>query len=289
MAVDAAAGVGSLRTLGTSSTSAAAGNDSRLAAAADLATHAALTTLAHGGFNIGVNTVSSGSAIAAPTGGGLVLLTGTTTVVTMTGGSTGDVVTIMASGQSSGVPVVLSHGTGTSNLCIKGGHNLGIYAQVPADTAASIGESVTFIKNASGYWDEIARDLREFLSFTYRTTGMNVTATVEASADLFMSSDTFTTDGATPLLLTFAVRGITRGTSNIQLLFFQDGTVIGNVAANSQAGTIGAHPRTVVTPTAASHYWDLRATVNAGTGTLEAGSGGAGAYRAATFSVQRLL
>ena len=256
-----------------------------------LDTHAALTTTAHGGFKIGQATVASASAIAAPTGGGVVLLTGTTAVNTMTGGATGDVVTLVASGQATGVPVVLNHATGADNLNLVGGHNLGIYAQVPADTAASTGESVTFVKTAT-HWQELTRDLRVVLDYQQITANKSVTATTEAGADTVITATAITFDGATPIEVEgFSMATPAASTADASHVLY-DGSSIGRFGYSYVPGaqvymTLSARRR--LTPTNAAHTYSWRSWGSSGTGTVFAGVGGSGANMPAYLKVSRSI
>ena len=254
-------------------------------AAAAAATHAALTTTAHGGFKIGQATVPSASAIAAPAGGGVVLLTGTTPVNTLTGGALNDVVTLVASGQATGVPVVLNHATGADNLALAGGRNLGIYARLPADAAASVGESVTFIKTAT-YWQELTRALRVVLDYQERTSLLTVIQTTEAAAQAAVTSSAITFDGATPITYEFSCYDWSRGTSTIYLIFWEDAASLGlgTVTVNTFHNMTRPLRRT---PTAAEHTVSARFFVNAGTGYVEGGAGGVGAQLPMSLTVSR--
>jgi hypothetical protein len=230
----------------------------------------------------GVSTVASASAIAVNPGY-TILLTGTTAVNTMTGGSLGAVVTLVASGQATGVCVVLNHATSTNNLSLRDSANLGIYA----------GESVTFVYDGTK-WVEADRNLKTVLGYTELTSNTNVTATTEATATTLITASAFTFDGATPIEIRTWAASFAGGTNYIVPVLY-DGTSIGLFAvagafpwaAGSQQGEVVQSRRII--PTAASHTYSLRAYVDAGTGSVKAGTGGSGAVMPAYLEIRRAL
>ena len=204
---------------------------------------------------VGYGTVASGSAIAI-TGSGTYLLTGTTSVNTMTGGSVGRTVTLVASGQSAGVCVVLNHATSTNNLSLRDSANLGIYA----------GESVTFMFDGAK-WIEVARDLRKVLAYNFAEPSGTISATSAATAQTLATASSVTFDGSTPVVITLYLYQWATGSTGSSSVFanlYDDSTPKQRVAylsngtdAYQQGQTLFTQVR--LTPTAAARAYSIRA------------------------------
>lgn len=238
-----------------------------------------------------INTVASASSIAV-TGDGTYLLTGTTSVATITGGTNGMTITVQASAQASGIPVVLTYGTGANAIKLSAGRSLGIYAQVPADTAAGAGEAVTLRYDGTA-WVEISRDLRTVLSYTEITSNVSVTATTEATANAVVTAPAITFDGATPVIIEFFAPYATPGGVASLYSIWKDGaTSLGYAAANISGSATympGWNARKRFTPTNAAHTYSVAAFVGSGTGTIAAGAGGVAVANPAFIQISRSL
>jgi hypothetical protein len=222
-------------------------------------------------------TIASAASIAV-TASGTYLLTGTTGVSSMTGGAIGMTVTLKASGQAAGIPVVLNNGTAANNLNLRDAANLGIYA----------GEAVTLTFDGTK-WVEIGRDLKTLLAYAEITTDVSPTATTEATANAAITLAAVTLDGATPILVTFHCDRILQGTTWITPVLY-DGTSIGRWTTQGQITTSrGLHLTRRLTPSAASHTYSTRFYVDAGTGLVHAGTGGSGNDMPAYMSLTRDL
>ena len=224
-------------------------------------------------------TLASGSAVAV-TPNSTHLLTGTTAVNTMTGGVTGCVVQLIASGQAAGICVVLNHATGANNLDLRDDANFGLYA----------GESMTFQFDGTK-WIEIDRNFKKVLSYTEIQSDVNVTGTTEGTATAVISPSAITFDGATPIRVDVYVSKIDRGTSWITPVLY-DGASIGLFVAAGDVPLTGAYETNKVftrrlTPTNASHTYSFRCYVDAGTGTVRAGAGVAGARMPSHMTISR--
>ena len=209
----------------------------------------------------GVSTVASASSIAA-TSGYTILLTGTTGVSTMTGGVTGGVVRLVASGQATGVCVVLNNGTTSNALSLRDSANFGIYA----------GESIEFVYDGTK-WIEINRDVKTVLDYVQITSSVNITGTTSGSPTTGVTGNAITYDGATPIRFEFFSNSVAIGTTNINVGFYEDGSYVSNLGVINTTYYIpwsASHRRT---PTAGSHTGSIRAWVNAGTGSIGAGTG----------------
>jgi hypothetical protein len=240
-----------------------------------------------------ISTVASASSIAV-TAPGTYLLTGTTSVATITGGTTGMTITVQASGQASGVPVVLTYGTGANAIKLAGGRSLGIYAQVPADTAAGAGESVTLRYDGTA-WVEIARDLRTLLAYSTVVTNQTITATTEAGATAIATLAAMTFDGATPVNIDFfcAYTSHSVAAAVSQTAIWDGATEVNkftnrNQTYTSEMGVVISFP---ITPSAAAHTYAVKSWVSAGNVVYYAGAvgGGAGVFGPISLRISRAL
>ena len=233
-----------------------------------------------------VNTVASASSIAV-TGDGTYLLTGTTTVATITGGTTGMTITVQASAQASGVPVVLTYGAGANAIKLAGGRSLGIYAQVPADTAAGAGESVTLRYDGTA-WVEIARDLRKVLTYNNAEASGTISAATAATANTLATATSITFDGATPMVISFYLYQWATGSTAVSSVFasLYDGATAAQRVAVINNGTTSYQQsaplflQVRLTPSAAARAYGIRAwransngEWNTSSGTTSADSG----------------
>ena len=240
-----------------------------------------------------ISTVASASSIAV-TAPGTYLLTGTTSVATITGGTTGMTITVQASGQASGVPVVLTYGTGANAIKLTGGRSLGIYAQVPADTAAGAGESVTLRYDGTA-WVEIARDLRTLLAYHTPVTNQTITATTEATATAIATLAAITFDGATPFNIDFFCGYSTMSGvgASAYTAIWDSSTEVNKFTRREQSytGEMGVVISFPITPTAAAHTYSVRSWVSAGNVVYYAGAvgGGAGVYGPISLRISRAL
>jgi len=212
-----------------------------------------------------VSTVASASSIAV-TGPGTYLLTGTTTVATITGGAIGMTITVQASAQASGTPVVLTYGAGSNAIKLAGGRSLGLYAQVPADTAAGAGESVTLRYDGTA-WVEIARDLRKVLTYNFAEATGSISSTTVAGGNTLATASSITFDGATPIVITLYLYYWATGQTASSSVFANlwDGATAkhrvaylsNSAVASQQSLTLFTQVR--LTPTAAARAYSIRA------------------------------
>jgi hypothetical protein len=121
------------------------------------------------------------------------------------------------------------------------------------------------------------------------TSAVSPTATAEASANTVVTADAFTFDGQSGWYIEFYcsnARPDVAAESTLRVWLFDDtgggAASIGRMAVltSDDAGTVGANSSILVrrklTPSAGSHTYSVRATVSAGTGSLNAGAGGSG-------------
>jgi microcystin-dependent protein len=241
----------------------------------------ASTTNAYGG------SIASGSSIVV-TGNSTYLLTGTTALSTVTGGVTGNLLTILASGQATGVCVVLNNGTTSNALSLRDSANLGIYA----------GESVTFMYNGT-YWVETTRNLKTILDYVQITSPAAISATSQATATTLITGNAVTYDGATPIYIEAFAPSIDYGTNygaTSQVHAFLDGSVLCVLQLNQWAGAGSTGPHDSVmyalrkyTPSAGSHTFSLRGHYTGNASNLNAGTGASGAQTPAFLSIKRAI
>lgn len=241
------------------------------------------TAIASGSVGIYNPAVASASAIAI-TGPGTYFVTGTTAINTVTGAASGCVITLVASGQAAGVCVVLNNATTANALNLRDNANLGIYAN----------ESVTFVYNGT-YWQEAARALKSVLTYDQITSNVNITATTAGTANTIVTAAALTTDGTTPLNVTYFAPAIdtpnvVNGT--VSLILYLDGSTSGHFGdspgiINSRFG-FGTYV-TRATPSAGSHTFSARGYVNGGTGVIQAGAGTTTTYTPSYIQISRAV
>ena len=231
-----------------------------------------------------VTTIASASSISV-TPGYTHLITGTTAISTMTGGVAGGMVTLVASGQSTGVCVVLNNGTSSNNLSLRDAANLGIYA----------GESVTLVYDGAK-WVEVDRSLKTVLDTVSITANVTFTATTEATANTLITSNSVTFDGSTPIKIVFASSEIVMPTNvNGTLVLYDGSSSVGYTNGMTQPTSalygmgVPLRYEARLTPTAAARAYSIRGYVTSGTGTIYAGAGGSGARRPGVLQIIRDL
>lgn len=156
-----------------------------------------------------------------------------------------------------------------------------------ANTAAKLSLGATngmALRRVSG---AVAWDLPPGYEFDYveKTANVSVTATLEASADTIVTGSAVTYDGSTAVVIEFFMpygRPDTGAAGRLVSIYLYDGSSsIGRMGAFiTPAASNDSKPmllRRLLTPSAAAHTYSIRATVNAGTAGLNAGSGGSGA------------
>lgn len=114
------------------------------------------------------------------------------------------------------------------------------------------------------------------LDYVEATSNTSVTATAEGSGNTSLTGASVSYDGSTVIEIEAYFPNIIPGTNWVRTAFFEDGSTMGIVHhAQSQGGSKMA---TRITPSNASHTYSVRHWVDAGTGTMAGGAGGAGAF-----------
>lgn len=109
------------------------------------------------------------------------------------------------------------------------------------------------------------------------TTGGNVTATSDATANTIVTGNAVSYDGSTVIYVEFYSPFMTIGTTFVTVVLYDGSSSIGRLGITS-SGRDPLFARRRLTPSNASHTYSVRAFVDAGTGTFNAGSGGASGY-----------
>lgn len=113
------------------------------------------------------------------------------------------------------------------------------------------------------------------IAYTEFTSDVNCTATTEGTANTVVTASTVEFDGK-PVLVEFYAYYINKGTTNLSLWLYQDGSSIGRIGY-SEAGRDPAFLVKRLSPSRGAHTYSVRGSVDAGTGTVGAGAGGNGA------------
>lgn len=134
------------------------------------------------------------------------------------------------------------------------------------------------------------------LDYVETTSNTSVTATSEGTANTVVTGNSVAYDGSTIILVEFsayAMRAdINAAARTLTLVLTDGGTALGWLGEidTSVSASVIAPVRVSrrLTPTAASHTYDVRAYVNAGTGVVYAGAGGSGAAMPAYLRITRV-
>lgn len=137
------------------------------------------------------------------------------------------------------------------------------------------GEIVTAAIGNQHWRDNLKEVWREVDYAQITTATTNVTATSAATANTIITGTSLTFE-ATPLLIEVALSSADKGTNNIAIHVWEDSTDLGQVAFISATGRVPVYRKLRRTPSAAAHQYSVRAWVDAGTGHVYAGGGGAG-------------
>lgn len=165
---------------------------------------------------------------------------------------------------STGLGVLCAAGSGGAGFFIGGGIQLGTTFTALYSESSYPGSAAAVSAPGQG----VKIDYDEF------TGNVSVTATVEASANTIVSGNSITYDGATEVMIEFVAATVIPGTTSTWLYLFEDGVSIGQWCRVDKA--VPVHLMRRRTPSAGAHIYSVRAVVDAGTGTVVAGAGGAG-------------
>jgi len=120
------------------------------------------------------------------------------------------------------------------------------------------------------------------------TAPVNTTATSSATATSVLSTGVFTLEGPTVCLIEVFAASITKGTTNIDLELWEGSTTFLASLTGHMAASIavpGAQLSSIQTLAGGNHTLTVRGFVDAGTGTLGAGTGATGQSPPSTILV----
>lgn len=118
-------------------------------------------------------------------------------------------------------------------------------------------------------------------TYVEMTAPVSVGATTEAGATTVVTAGAITFDGSTVVMIESFLPSANRGTTYIKLCLYDGSSSIGlfvdtvsSASGNAPSETINLRRR--LTPSNAAHTYSIRAFVDAGTGSIQAGAGGVG-------------
>jgi hypothetical protein len=120
-----------------------------------------------------------------------------------------------------------------------------------------------------------------------------ISATTEGTAVTIISSDSITFDGQTRVQVEFFAPAGAINTSGaaMAIILFRDSTVIGRTYLYIQSSSFDVGPiklEAFDTPSAGAHTYTIKAYVSSNSGTIHAGSGGAGSWAPAFLRTTRV-
>lgn len=167
-----------------------------------------------------------------------------------------------------GTPVVKHLNGGSGQIRLKAGVNHQVVAN----------DVLQFVTDGTD-WYQVGPWLGEQTDYQEWTSGVNVTATSEATATTIVTGAAVTYDGITPILIEFFCPQVVKGTNNITLVLYDGSSSIGKLTPAIQIQTANnpvVFATRRLTPAAAAKTYSIRGFVDAGTGTATGGAGGTG-------------
>ena len=210
-------------------------------------------------------------------------ITGNTPIVTMTGGTTGDIVTLVMADQTTSY-LLLTHGTSANNLSMRDLRSFGIYRD----------ESVTFQYDGAK-WIEINRDVKTVLDSIEIKANVSITGTTESGATTAITNSFIQFDGVTPIEIEFYTPNLQVSSTSMYVILKSTDVVggsktsLGIMGGDSIAATSNM-PVTCLysfTPGAGQLQYSINAYATGGSGLITAGSGTLGAYVPAYSVIRR--
>jgi hypothetical protein len=209
-------------------------------------------------------------------------ITGNTPIVTMTGGTTGDIVTLVMADQTT-YYLLLTHGTSANNLSMRDLRSFGIYKD----------ESVTFQYDGAK-WIEINRDVKTVLDSIEIKANVSITGTSENSATTVITNSFRQYDGATPIEIEFYTPNL-QVSSTTMYVILKSADVLGGpktslgIMAGDSIPTSNIPFRCLYsfTPAAGQLQYSINVYATGGSGLITAASGTSGTYVPAYSVIRR--
>lgn len=161
-------------------------------------------------------------------------------------------------------------------------------------TRLSIGSNGSF-KHSTGTLPDWVTPPGTEIYYSEVGASVSVTATTEGTANTVLAGLSQAFDGTTTVMIEFEADVIPDASAAGRQLFvwlYEDGSSIGRLGLvqTPAAATMRVHSRLSrrMKPSNASHTYSIRASVNAGTGTVVSGSGGTGAALPAFMRITKV-
>lgn len=162
-----------------------------------------------------------------------------------------------------------------------------------ANTAARLAIGATNGMHVERVSGAVAWALPSGYEFDYaeRTSNLSVTATTEGTSQAIITGASVSYDGSTRVCIEFYCSSMVPvGNQNLYILLYEDSTVLGILATTNDSGSSRVPVGTLRrfrTPSNASHTYAAKAFTDSATATINAGSGGSGAYLPAYLRVTK--
>lgn len=178
---------------------------------------------------------------------------------------------------------------------LAGGTGAQLFMRGAADVALAQYESSEFVYDGTN-WVEVSRDAAPAvvteLAYNEITGNVSISATTGPTANTVVTASAVTFDGATPVMIEFYTPDLVEGSNSITVVLYDGSTELGWLDFQNAPGGSGQIGKTVkrrLTPSAASHTYSIRAYVDAGTGTVDAGAGAAGQFMPAFIRITKAV
>lgn len=180
-----------------------------------------------------------------------------------------------------------------------------IIAATAADTVArlAVGTNGQVLTAASGQatglqWTTaagVAAGTPYEVDYVALTTGVNITATAEGSADTIVTANAVAFDGSTIAIIEFFVpraRPQATGSATLDIVLYDGASSIGLLGRLTAAAAVSQntalHLVHRLTPSNASHTYSIRGIVSTGTGVVTGAAGGSGAVMPGFIRISKL-
>lgn len=146
------------------------------------------------------------------------------------------------------------------------------------DVLTGVGTTIAFAK-PPGY---------EYAYNDVQSGTISITATTEGTATTVVTASAVTFDGSTPVVIEFYAPYVSKGTTFTRVYLYDGSNSIGFIGHVDASGGVPFRVARRLTPSAASHTYSIRASVDAGTGSVIGGAGGLAAYMPAFIRITKV-